>query len=357
MSRLFSSGQPKSSNLSNDQIYDYFRNMEGRFEIIFCNNHAKALEAVLKQVKADVCLPTARSFGKSFPVPWIGYIYDFQDKLMPWFFSRDELKTRDYYVANNLSDAKCVMVNSKTVKNQADQFYHRHRCDVFALPFAPFPQKTWLNHLTEENVKSVIQKYALPEKYFIISNQFWRHKSHITAFEAFRLLIIDHGVKDVHVVCTGNTHDYRHPQYFKELNAKIRDMGIESNTHFLGHIPKLDQILIMYNSISVIQPTLIEGGPGGGCVYDAAAIGVPAILSDIPINLEIQGEPDLYFFKVQDAKDLSNKMLLLLNKSRERISFEKLAQKGNERLAVLGDELIRIILEGVGRSQALIGDQ
>lgn len=341
--RLFSTRHSASSGLSPDQIYEYFCNMEGRFQILFCNNHPKALEMLLKQKKVDVCLPTARSFGKTFAIPWIGYIYDFQDKLMPYFFQKDELRTRDYNVANMLSDAKCIMVNSKTVKDQVNQFYPGNRCEIFALPFAPFPQKRWLTHLIEKDIKDLSEKYTLPEKYFIISNQFWRHKSHITAFEALRLLIADREIKDIHIVCTGNIHDYRHPQYFKALNEKIREMGIASNICFLGHIPKLDQIIIMYNSIAVLQPTLLEGGRGGGCVYDAVAIGVPVILSDIPINLEIKGEPDLYFFKVKNKSDLSEKMLSLINKNRERICSKNLEQKGRVRIKELGDELIHII--------------
>ena len=93
----------------------------------------------------------------------------------------------------------------------------------------------------------------------------------------------------------------------------------------------------------MVQTALLEGGPGGGCVYEAVALGIPIIISDIQVNLEIQGEPDLYFFKVQDSRDLSNKMLLLLDKKRQQFSAERLDQRGELRRERLGDELIRII--------------
>lgn len=43
-----------------------------------------------------------------------------------------------------------------------------------------------------------------------------------------------------------------------------KKLGIESKIKILGHIPKLEQIELIKNCIAVIQPTLFEGGPGGG---------------------------------------------------------------------------------------------
>ncbi len=332
-----------TASLSSEQIFKYFKEVEGRFETVFCDNYARPLAFVLKQIKADIVFPVNRSMGKSFPVPWIGYIYDFQDRLLPSLFSKDELAARNVYVAQLLADARSVMVNSVTVRNQVNQFYPGHKCEVFTLPYAPFPRENWLRDVTRENIDKIKGTYSLPEKYFIISNQLWRHKDHITAFEALRLLMNVHGINDFHFVCTGSTRDYRYPRYFDELKQQIRHMGIAPYIHFLGYLPKTDQIQIMYNSVSVIQPTLLEGGPGGGCVYDAIALGVPVILSDIPVNMEIWEEPDIYFFKVRDASDLAEKMLLALKAGHQRPSPEELLQKGKERCRKLGDELMRII--------------
>ena len=76
---------------------------------------------------------------------------------------------------------------------------------------------------------------------------------------------------------------------------------------FLGYIPKDDQLAIMRGAVAVVQPTLFEGGPGGGAVYDAVSSGTPSIVSDIVVNLEI----DLgvvRFFKAGSPKDLAEKM-------------------------------------------------
>ena len=51
------------------------------------------------------------------------------------------------------------------------------------------------------------------------------------------------------------------------------ELGINDDVEIVGHIPKLDQIALLKNSIAVIQPTLFEGGPGGGSAYDAISLG------------------------------------------------------------------------------------
>ena len=120
-------------------------------------------------------------------------------------------------------------------------------------------------------------------------------------------------------------------------------MGILDRIHFLGHIPKQDQIGIMNGAIAVIQPTLFEGGPGGGAVYDAVAIGVPAILSDIPVNLEIVGEANLLYFKAGDASDLTEKMKTVLTSPVKRSNPEELLETGRVRIEKLGETLIEAI--------------
>jgi glycosyltransferase involved in cell wall biosynthesis len=57
-----------------------------------------------------------------------------------------------------------------------------------------------------------------------------------------------------------------------------------------------------------VQPTLFEGGPGGGATFDAVALGIPSLLSDIPVNLEIS-DPLVRFFKTSNAESLAEKMM------------------------------------------------
>jgi glycosyltransferase involved in cell wall biosynthesis len=173
----------------------------------------------------------------------------------------------------------------------------------------------------------------------MVSNQFWIHKSHETAFMALRL-VRDAG-HDVHLVCTGDTSDYRWPEHFNNLKAIIEKNNLRDYVHILGLIPKGDQLAIMRGSLAVIQPTLFEGGPGGGSVYDAVSTRTPCIVSDIPVNREIDIGV-VRFFTAGSAEDLAAKMADMLVNPPRKLSEEETFAKLISRQRELGSLLLDI---------------
>lgn len=323
---------------SRAQLIDSFKNIDGNVEILFYAPHEK-LTAAISRIQADVIIPSSISLGSSFPIPWVGYVYDFQHKYYPDYFTSEEIRRRDTLFSTMLSEAAAVIVNAADVKKDIQKFYPKTACQVFDLPFSATPIESWF----EPSSENVSIKYNLPEKYFVMCNQFWIHKDHATAFKALAVYANKTGQQDVHIVCTGNTSDSRHPNYFSNLEKNIAQLGLTERIHFLGHIPKKDQIDILSSSIAVLQPTLFEGGPGGGAVYDAVAMGLPTILSDIPVNKEIDGLEGLLFFKTGDANDMAAKMILLQTKVLCKPDKEKLLAAGRERTKAFGLTLIDAI--------------
>lgn len=323
---------------SRSQLIDSFKNIDGNVEILFYSPREK-LTSVVSRIQADVIIPSSISLGSSFPIPWVGYVYDFQHKYYPDYFSSEEIRDRDALFSTMLSEAPAVIVNAADVKKDIQKFYPKTACQVFDLPFSATPIESWFDPPSE----NVSMKYNLPEKYFVMCNQFWIHKDHATAFRALAVYIKNTGHKDVHIVCTGKTIDTRHPNYFHRLKQTVDVLGLTDKIHFLGHIPKKDQIDIMCGSIAVLQPTLFEGGPGGGAVYDAVAMGVPAILSDIPVNVEIKGLEGLLFFKVTDVDDMAVKMNLVHNIEYVRPNKKELLSAGRARTMAYGLRLLEAI--------------
>lgn len=327
----------KERPLYDSSMLDFFEQIDGHIEIVLHNDTKGGLRRCLREIGADVVLPVLDCLDNSFPLPWLGYIYDFQHKYYPQFFDVDTCRHRDIFFGSILKTARGVLVNSRSVKKDIATFYPGNPCRVFAMPFAPAPVADWF----EEPAEDLRRTYNLPECYFIISNQFWVHKSHGTAFEALAMLRLE-TLEDVHIVCTGNVQDHRFPGYFTELQTKIAAWGVADRIHFLGHIPKLDQLQIMKKAIGVIQPTLFEGGPGGGSVLDGVALGVPAIVSDVPINREIEAET-VRFFTVGSAEELATKMGELIARTPVRPSPEILIERGREKAERLGDTLLEAI--------------
>ena len=69
----------------------------------------------------------------------------------------------------------------------------------------------------------------------------------------------------------------------------------------------------MGKSKALIQPTLFEGGPGGGSVYDAISLDVPIILSNIEVNQEVKYNKTL-FFNPYDYKELYKNLVYVEKK-------------------------------------------
>lgn len=234
-------------------------------------------------------------------VPQIGYIYDFQHKYLKEFFTDEICRQRDKDFSLRVKNSKYLIVNAQDVKKDILKYYPDCTCEIIVLPFKPFQKPEF-----DENTD--LKKYDLPEKYYMIANQFWMHKDHMTAFKALETAWSE-GHRDMHIVCTGKMADDRNSDYIRELNENIGRMSCRDNIHFLGYIPKDDQLAVMKNAVGLIQPTLFEGGPGGGAVYNALCLGLPCLVSDIPVNKEITGYDNVYFFEKQNSSELARLMI------------------------------------------------
>lgn len=299
----------------NREIIDGFRICTPNTKVVcyktianrFYNNLQKKQEQCLDENNVSIILPSIQCKKRNGSIARIGYIYDFQHKYYPDFFSKEVCEQRDREFGEQLSDNDYVIVNANEVKKDILKFYPNNRCKVIVLPFKPFQK-------VEVPANIDLKKYDLPNKYYVICNQFWLHKSHITAFEALDALY-ESGTTDIHIVCTGKMEDVRSENYIANLKEKVARMKCRENIHFLGYIPKNDQIGIMRNSIGLIQPTLFEGGPGGGATYNALGLGLPCLLSDIPVNREVVGYENVFFFEKENSKMLAELMLAHQNDS------------------------------------------
>lgn len=313
-----------------------FSGFEKNYNLVYAGSTFKSQLKSLKKISPDLILPLITPPPINFDIPWLGYLYDFQHKYLPEFFTSEQIKYRDDTFFNMLVRAEGLIVNAKAVAEDARKFFPTINKRIFSIPFSPCPLKEWLD--LDLDVRN---KYQINRPYFLISNQFWRHKDHVTAFKAYANYVNSGG--DRLLVCTGRTEDKRFPNYFHELVNLLRELAISEKVLILGHIPKIDQISLIKHSIAVIQPTLFEGGPGGGASYDAVSLGVPVIASDISVNKEMSCG-DITFFKAGDSFELSNVMLHRDSRSYE-LDKLKLWTDGLARARETGESLIKFVEE------------
>jgi glycosyltransferase involved in cell wall biosynthesis len=256
-------------------------------------------DIILKKYGLDFVYPVVTEecrFSLNQVVAWVP---DFQHKYLPEFFSAKEINTRDETHAKMAGVSPLIIVSSRSAAADFARFYPDASFKVKVLSFKTVPKDEW--YLGDPG--KIQRKYALPDKFYIVSNQFWQHKGHLTLFKAMRRLK-DAGITPV-VVCTGELNDNRQAEYAGVVRDAISSLGVSAQLHLLGLIPKSDQIQLLRRSIALIQPSLFEGW--STIVEEARCLGKDVILSDLAVHLE-QNPPMSRFFDRNSPDALASTM-------------------------------------------------
>ncbi len=236
----------------------------------------------------------------------LSYLPDFQHLHFPSFFSGKELaeRNRNFLLSAKLSDR--VVLQSEGVKRDFEAFASEYSEKSRVLkPVSIIPRGIY-----DLDPNEILRSYDLPDKFFYLPNQFWKHKNHGLVFEAVKRLG-ENGIS-TNLICTGQNNDYRYPGYFDDLSCMLSDYGLQDRVRYLGLIPRQDVFQLIRQCICLINPSLLEGW--GFTVDEARSIGKRVLASDIPAHRE-QNPPSSIYFNPYDCDDLADKMLKIWNES------------------------------------------
>lgn len=245
------------------------------------------LERLLIHYQIDI-LSHSGWLGKNSRIATIGWIPDFQSFRLPNFFTSRELRAIKPEFARLAKYCSRLIVSS----NDALQDIHKylpegsHKATVlrFAIPpISVFEPLISLNELKE--------KYSFSGDFLLLPNQLWMHKNHRVVIDA--LAILKARDMDLLVLSTGNTSDYRNPEFFLELESHIHSCGVNNHFRILGMIPYEDMRALMHYSLAIINPSLFEGW--STTVEEAKALGKTILLSDIAVHKEQNPVRGMYF--------------------------------------------------------------
>lgn len=315
--------------------YAFYSEACPRMEFVTCEIDVQSLTRLQVEKQIDVFLLSIHILPNF--LPYLTYWPDCQPKHYPEFFDDEAQRVRDERINGLFKTGKPMIINSCDAKADMVKFYNAKPDQIFNLPFAPIIEFDKLIPRPELSAP-----YALPRRYFMICNQFWIHKSTETVIEA--AAIAKQRGYSVDLVFTGRMQEPRKPSYIDSLRQMVIDLDVSDTVRFLDYIPKDDQLELMKGAVAIIQPTLFEGGPGGGSVYDAMSLGVRAIVSDIPINHELPLDPNrLILFEKKNAFDLADKMAQFLHTPYDGPSSEELFQQSKESTEKLSKRLYEAI--------------
>ncbi len=258
-------------------------------------------ESLVKQFKLDALFPM-----HYFPVKdkshvkLVAWFADLQYKYYPEFSTKQKIIENDIRVKFILKNANNLVVSSQAVKDDFLKFFKVPK----SLKIHIYHFVSIIDSLPNISFKEIKKKYHLPEEYFMVSNQFHKHKNHKVVLEALTLL--KNKKKPIYIVMTGSFPNQPDSPYMQELHDIINDNDLNKYISFLGLIPREDQLLLMENAKAIIQPSLFEGW--STVIEDARSLQVPVIASDLPVNIE-QIKKEGKFFSPYDYHKLTELMV------------------------------------------------
>lgn len=218
-------------------------------------------------------------------MPSLGWIYDLQHRDLPEMFSAIERSQRDRAFDALCRSSRLVLVSSEDALRALEKHFPKCAGRARVLRFVAN-----VGVSAPTRTEDLRRKYDLPEAYFYLPNQFWKHKNHVTVVRA--LAELNRRGKDGVVVATGAATDYRHPDYFAGLTDMVKALTLEHRFRMLGVVPYEDLLGLMRGCIAVLNPSLCEGW--STTVEEAKSLGKQVVLSNIAVHIEQDPERGLY---------------------------------------------------------------
>ncbi len=243
------------------------------------------------------------------------WIPDFQERYLPHFFSKKEISQRNSFHEYLVKKEYPIIFSSNNALEDFNKFYPNNKNRKEVLRFVSGISSNYSNL----NFGDLKQKYGIQQNYFISPNQFWQHKNQSVVIKAAKILK-EKGINFL-IVFTGKEFDYRNPNYTTDLKKMIVEYNLVDNFCFLGFIDRDEQLLLMKNSIAIVQPSLFEGW--STVVEDTKALNHVIILSDLPLHRE-QIKENCLFFDPLNENDLANKLEFAINNKLVTTTFNNL---------------------------------
>lgn len=265
-----------------------------------------AIRQLFHEHGIHVIFENAQFYGARLGIPAIAWMPDFQHRELPHRFSRTAWLKRELGFRAQIAGKRIIMLSSEDSRAVCERHYPATVGRTRVVRFAITPSR----HPDAQTVRSVLEIYGLTTPYFYLPNQFWQHKNHLLVVDALAQLKRDgHSIV---VVTSGKQFDPHKPEHFLRITEGLHRNDLFDNFRLLGLIPYEHVGPLMLGSVAVLNPSLFEGW--STTVEEARALGVPLVLSDIPVHREQAGEIAM-FFERSTAASLAEALLSVWRES------------------------------------------
>ena len=239
----------------------------------------------------------------------VGWYADLQHKHYPQFFTQRKLWERDLRIRFILKNCRHLVVSSQAVLDDFHRFFKMKDIQTHIFHFASV-----VDSFDFSGWDALRKEKGLPKEYFMVSNQFHKHKNHQVVLEALGILK-ERGTRPV-VAFTGRMPSIDQSEYIRNLHGLIEKHNLEQQVVFLGVLSRQQQLTLMRYAQAVIQPSLFEGW--STVIEDAISLQTPVIASKLNVNQEQLGGQATFF-----PKKNASKLAHILSKYPSRKNFNK----------------------------------
>jgi glycosyltransferase involved in cell wall biosynthesis len=286
-----------------------------------------------RQYKCDLVFEAADFLGWAFPIPCIAWMPDFQDRHLPYLFSRMQRIRRTTGLWAQIISGRTILLSSNDAQADCRRFFPSRRLRTAVAPFAVLPALR-----PGESDSTLQSRYELPARYFYLPNQFWVHKNHMNVVDA--LALAKEKGSEIVVVTTGNPVDPRNKGHFAALQQRVQDKNLTDSFRFLGIVPVRDVGLLMRSSLAVMNPSMFEGW--STTVEEAKSLGCRLLLSDLAVHRE-QAELAAVYFDTNSVESICSALIRAWVEWKESTSIVE-----QTRAAAIADANYELFAERLG---------
>jgi glycosyltransferase involved in cell wall biosynthesis len=276
-------------------------------------NFEPAYYAQLRELKIDV-LWSPTGIDLPSPLPYIKTVLDVNHRIHPEYWPRETLQQMEELLSS-IRAASFIITGTNEGKRQLAALYNVYESRVRVIPF-PTP-------LMPEAKDIPAPKPGVESPYIFYPARFWRHKNHVVAVAALKILRDKWNIK-INLVLSGKggpgeEMDGPNLSYVMDY---ARTLGVIDQVKHVGEVP-LAELSALYKhalALAFVSAT----GPDNLPPLEAMSMGCPAIVADVPGAREQYGDACL-FFPPTDEKVLAEHIKFLLENPKDR---EALIAKG-----------------------------
>jgi glycosyltransferase involved in cell wall biosynthesis len=214
-------------------------------------------------------------YNLDITIPYVFTVWDLGHRMLPcfpevstegWIWDDREalyqkMLYRATYIITGNEIGKMEILNNYTVNPEKIHVIH------FPVPSFCF-----------DNTERLLKKEKIKTPFIFYPAQFWAHKNHVAVIEAVAWL---RDVKNIVIYCYFAGSDHGNEKYIRNIIKKYK---LEEQVFILDFVEREMLVYLYQNALAMTFMSLM--GPNNLQPLEAAALGCPLIISNIPGHLE-----------------------------------------------------------------------